>query len=94
MAKKRNTKPFYSGSLAVTVMAYVLAEPGAWTASAIADDLGRHGRGERVRLLNTVSELRSRGLLEPRVPGTYHQRLRATPAGQEAYMRAFPRWKP
>lgn len=55
-----------SGSLADTVLSYVISEPGEWTASSIADDLGYDKASEKRRVAYVVGDLCGRGWLAAR----------------------------
>jgi DNA-binding MarR family transcriptional regulator len=65
-----------------TILNYVVSEPGEWTASEIAEDLGLH----LFNLSNTVSSLKSRNLiLGQHVEGVRGAKLFPTPAGKEHF---------
>lgn len=54
------------GSLADTVLSYAISEPGEWTASSIADDLGYDKPYDKRRVSQTVVDLCRRGWLAAR----------------------------
>ncbi len=69
-----------SNTMTWTILNYVVSEPGEWTASEIAEDLGVH----LFNLSNTVSNLKERNLiLAEHTEGRQAAKLSPTKAGTE-----------
>ena len=67
-----------------TILNYIVSEPGEWTASDIAEDLGVH----LFNLSNTVSNLKERNLiLTEHVEGRRAAKLFPTKAGKDFFLK-------
>ena len=67
-----------------TILNYVVSEPGEWTASEIAEDLGLH----LFNLSNTVSNLKDRNLiLAEHTEGRKSAKLFPTKKGKEHFLK-------